>query len=330
MYSCARENSPGIYQRTSGFFDWIVSEVCPSSPGADFCNVLPKSVTPSPTISPTPSPTACTGPRFKLVFDVYGAENSRYKWEVVDERRPRRTLLSGGPYENGATYQESGCLDTADACYILTVKDSKFTGLGTEAGYTASFEGRIFVNVVGDPTKPWSEKSHQFGDACAPTEAPSAEPSISVAPSEGPTPIPCFDDDSWVSIDEITGQERNCSWVANATSVRCSTVVGVDQRLASDACYGACETSCPIEFAYTKSPSEEPSSAPSSIPSDFPSAVPTNCEDDTTWYTIVRRRRTGGCDYISEDPESLCTKEGTDGTGRIASDACPFTCGVCS
>ena len=137
-----------------------------------------------------------------------------------------------------------------------------------------------------------SEAIPTFAPTKSPTIGPTQSPTI--GPTTSPTPD-CQDSDTWEFLSPA-GILKDCSIVAKSPSYRCSKL-GTDGVVASVACPVACG-----------------------------SCERTSCHDDGTWtYGDLANKF---CSHISIKPELRCsTKVGTD--GRLASEACPVTCGTC-
>ena len=120
-------------------------------------------------------------------------------------------------------------------------------------------------------------------------------------------PRQCNDDATWFKT--VKGAKRYCNWVANKPGRRCDSV-GDDGRVAKDACYETCGTSCGDDGS-----EEEPTNP----------GEGGGCGDDSSW-TVVIKGRTRTCSWVAGRPSRRCSKQGTD--GRVAKNACYETCGT--
>ena len=82
----------------------------------------------------------------------------------------------------------------------------------------------------------------------------------------------------------------------------------------------------------TRSPTPQPTPSPTPRPTNRPNSPPTDspgksCEDDPSWFTIVNGR-TKNCKWVAKKTKKRCQVQGSDGTGRSASEGCPESCGA--
>jgi poly(3-hydroxybutyrate) depolymerase len=139
-----------------------------------------------------------------------------------------------------------------------------------------------------------------------------------VAKVEGlaPPTSGCENDPTWSG---KFNTAHTCDYVAENPTVRCSFENSVGMP-ASEACPGACNSSCGSPPA---TPSPVPPSPVTSSPVVAPPPPPpTGCENDSGWSGRFSTAHT--CDFIAEDPDNRCFFENSEGVK--ASEACPGAC----
>ena len=138
--------------------------------------------------------------------------------------------------------------------------------------------------------------------ALAPTSAPTpaATPAPALVPTPAPTPAPTTDgsctDDPFFAVSNRF-PERDCDWVAEMASVRCT------KNKTKKGCPATCGE-CPGVPMATPAPT-----------------TPPVCEDDP-FYTFSNRFPERDCDWVAEMASVRCRKNKTR-------KGCPATCGDC-
>ena len=142
----------------------------------------------------------------------------------------------------------------------------------------------------------------------------------------------CTDDPTWTYIKK--DKTKDCTDIAKKdTQKRCENEIGIDDRIAKDACVRTCKV-CTLS----------PTSSPTSLPSSGPSGYPTNefgepdyydvvCEDDPSWHYTDKKGKTKDCTHIADKADDRCTQVDDKYLSDdliYSYDGCPLSCGKCT